>query len=380
MELYLDNASTSKIDDDVLKEYINLLSKQYASTGSLHSLGVESLIEENKSKEKIANLLKVKPSEILFDSGATEGNNFAIKGVALNYKNRGHTIITSKVEHPSVMQCFQQLEKDFNFKCLYVDVDEDGIIDLKQLENYLNNDVILVSIMAVNHEVGAIMPLKQISQLVRKYPKIIFHSDITQAIGKIKIDLSLVDIATMSAHKIHGIKGSGFIYKKEKVNLYPLISGHPANNALRAGTSNFPSNIVLSLALEKSLIALNKNFDNLCLCQQKIINLLKEINGVVVNTNPNKSIPSIINFSLIGYNPEVVIRDLSTKGIYVSSKSACSVAIEKQASTTLMAMNKNMAIANSSIRISFDVPLNDEEITFLISSLKETMKNIKKYN
>ncbi|MCI5744966.1 MAG: cysteine desulfurase, partial [Erysipelotrichaceae bacterium] len=300
MELYLDNAATSKIDLDVLDEYYKLLKTYFASTGSLHSLGEEVLTLENKSKEKIAKLLKVKPNEILFNSGATEGNNYAIKGVAFKYKNRGNTIITSKVEHPSVLKCFEQLEKEYNFNCIYLDVNENGIIDLNELKKHLSNDVILVSIMYVNHEVGTIMPIKQISSLLKEYPKIIFHSDITQAIGKVDIDLSSVDIATMSAHKIHGIKGSGFMYKKEKIELFPLISGHNANNAMRAGTSNWPSNVVMSKALENSLNFLKENDEKMRLCQKKLISSLKNIASVVVNTNLDYCISSIVNFSLPG--------------------------------------------------------------------------------
>lgn len=378
MELYLDYAATSPANDKVKEEYLNLLNNSFASTGSLHTLGVNSLTLENKALEKIAKLLKVKPSEIFFDSGATEGNNFAIKGVAFNYQNRGKTIITSKVEHPSVYQCFKQLEKDYGFHCLYVDVDENGVIDLKQLASFLNNDVILVSIMAVNHEVGTIMPLKEIRNLISKYPKIIFHSDMTQAIGKMPIDLSLVDIATFSSHKIGGLKGSGFLYKKEKVTLYPLISGHPANNALRAGTSNYLANIVLATALSECLDNIKINYSLLKETQNKLIEKLSKIKNVIINTNPLKCIPGIINFSLVGYNPEVVIRALSNKNIYVSSRSACSVALFDKTSQTLKAMNKPLEIAISSIRISYDKPLLADEINYFSSSLQEVLENIKR--
>ena len=168
MELYLDSAATTAIDDEVLQEYIKLISCQYGSTGSLHQLGQETLALETSSKAKIANLLKVKPNEIYFNSGATEGNNYAIKGVALNYRKRGNTIITTKVEHPSVFECVKQLEKDYGFNCIYLDVNENGVVDLNQLKEAMSNDVILVSIMYVNHEVGSIMPIKQIGQLSKQ--------------------------------------------------------------------------------------------------------------------------------------------------------------------------------------------------------------------
>ena len=378
MELYLDSAATTNIDEEVLGDYVKLLSTSFGSTGSLHQLGQQSLALENASKDKIARLLKVKPSEIYFNSGATEGNNYAIKGVALNYRKRGNTIITSKVEHPSVYECGKQLEKDYGFNCIYLDVNDKGVVDINQLKQVMTDDVILVSIMYVNHEVGSIMPIKEISNLLKKYPKAIFHSDITQALGKTMIDVSLLDIATMSAHKIHGIKGSGFIYKKDKVSFYPLISGHNAYNALRAGTSNWPSNVVMSKALEKSLIKMKENYLNIKKSQSELIEKLSKIKGIEINTSPNSCIPGIVNFSIIGYNVEVFIRALSLKGIYVSSRSVCSVEQKDQVSSTLFAMKKDINICISSIRVSFDKVLTTDEIDYFVESVKEVMNLQKK--
>lgn len=378
MELYLDSAATTNIDEEVLSDYIKLLSTSFGSTGSLHQLGQQSLALENASKDKIARLLKVKSSEIYFNSGATEGNNYAIKGVALNYRKRGNTIITSKVEHPSVYECVKQLEKDYGFNCIYLDVNEKGVVDINQLKQVMNDDVILVSIMYVNHEVGSIMPIKEISSLLKKYPKAIFHSDITQALGKTMVDVSLLDIATMSAHKIHGIKGSGFIYKKDKVNFYPLISGHNAYNALRAGTSNWQCNVVMSKALENSLIKMKENYLNIKKSQSELINKLSQIEGIEINTDINSCIPGIVNFSVVGYNVEVFIRALSLKGIYVSSRSVCSVEQKDQVSSTLYAMKKDINICTSSIRVSYDKALTTEEIDYFVESVKEVMNFQKK--
>ena len=378
MELYLDSAATTSIDPQVLQEYVKLISSQYGSTGSLHALGQQTLSLETSSKDKIASLLKVKPSEIYFNSGATEGNNYAIKGVALNYRKRGNTIITTKVEHPSVYECFKQLENDYGFKCINLDVNENGVVDLKQLKEALNNDVILVSIMYVNHEVGSIMPIKQISQMLKAYPKVIFHSDITQALAKTPIDLSLVDVDTMSAHKIHGIKGSGFIYKKDKVTFYPLISGLQSYNSLRAGTSNWPSNVVMSIALQNSLNHMKENYSLLRKNQEDIINGLSKIKGIVINTTKESCIPGIVNFSVVGHNTEVFIRALSNKGIYVSSRSVCSVEKKDQVSSTLYAMKKDIDICVSSIRVSYDKPLTDEEVNYFILSVEEIFNSLRK--
>ena len=378
MELYLDEAATTKLNDKVKEEYENLLSSFYGSTGSLHSLGTKSLELEVKARSKIASLLKVKENEILFNSGATEGNNFAIKGTAFSYKNRGNTIITTKVEHPSVLEACKQLEEDFNFNVIYLDVDSDGVVDLNMLSKSMSNDVILVSIMYVNHELGTIMPMEKINKIVRQYPKAILHSDITQAIGKIDVNLSLVDIATMSAHKIHGLKGSGFMYKKEKVNLYPLISGHPATNQMRAGTSNFLANIVLANTLSLALIKQKEEYSKTLQIKIKVLDKLKMIDNVVVNSTIDNSIPNTINFSLPGYNSEVIIRAMSSKGIYLSSKSVCSLSKKDATSTTLAAMKKDIDVATSSIRISYDASFSDDKIDYFIASLQDVISATKR--
>lgn len=378
MELYLDGASTTPVDENVKKLYADLLERSFASTGSLHKNGEEALLVETNARNEIAALLKVNPTEIYFNSGATEGNNYAIKGVAFQYKNRGKTIITTKVEHPSVLECVEQLQKDYGFNAIYLDVDENGVVDLNQLKNSLSNDVILLSVMYVNHEVGSIMPIKEIRKLISSYPKIIFHSDITQAIGKTPVDFSLIDIATMSSHKIHGLKGCGFMYVKNKVTLYPLFNGHPARNALRAGTSNWISNATTALALKNALLNLTKNKQKLIESRDLLISKLSQIDKVIINTNPNVSIANIINFSISGYNPEVVIRALSSKGIYVSSKSACSVSKKSQISATLKAMKKADDLCISSIRVSLIRPLEREEIDYFLDSLKQVLSIIRR--
>lgn len=378
MELYLDTAATTNIDQEAKEEYFHLLNTYYGSTGSLHQFGQIPLSLETQARQKIAHLLKINAEEIFFNTGATEGNNYAIKGSALQYKNRGNTLITTKVEHPSVLECFKQLEKDFHFHVIYLDVNEKGIIDMQQLKQHLNNDVILISIMYVNHEVGSIMPLSEVRKAIQNFPKIILHSDITQAIGKVEIDFSILDIATMSAHKIHGIKGSGFLYKKNKVTLYPLINGHPAHNALRAGTANWPSNVVMATALKNTLSYFRTTEKDLKATQIALYKQLQEIPEVILNTSLDCSIPNILNFSLVHYNPEVIIRALSYKQIYVSSRSVCSATKKDSVSSTLYAMKKDMDICVSSIRLSYDTPLSADEIHYFISSLKEVIQTTRK--
>ena len=197
-------------------------------------------------------------------------------------------------------------------------------------------------------------------------------------IGKTNVDLSMVDVATMSAHKIHGIKGSGFIYKKDRVTFYPLISGHQSYNSLRAGTSNWPSNVVMSKALEITLANMKEHYVAMKSCQKQIIERLSKIDGIVVNTDINSSIPGIVNFSALNYNPEVLIRALSNKSIYVSSRSVCSVEKKDQVSSTLYAMKKDISICVSSIRTSFVKPLTQEEIDYFITSIEEALNDVRK--
>ncbi len=378
MELYLDNASTTIVNPKVQELYISLLQKNYGSTGSLHKLGEQALALETNARQEIANLLHVNFQEIFFNSGATEGNNHAIKGVAFQYKNRGNTLITTKVEHPSVLECFKQLEENFGFHVIYLDVNEHGQIELEDLKKALNNDVILVSIMFVNNEVGTIMPIKEIANILKQYPKIIFHCDITQAIGKLPIDFQWFDLATLSFHKIHGLKGCGLLYKKQKVKLVSLLNGHPAQNTLKAGTSPWQNHVANALALKFELEEMRKKQEEVALTQKKLLNELSKIPEITLNTEMGYTIPNIINFSIKGYNPEVVIRQFSNMGIYLSSKSACSVALKDSFSPTLLAMHKDNEVCRSSIRVSMDHALTESEIKYFIDCLKQILKIIRK--
>ena len=231
--IYFDNAATTIVNDEVLNSFNNCVKNYMGNSSSLHQEGLKASLLEKKATEQIASFFNAKEDEVYFTSGATESNNMAIKGVAFYYKNRGNHIITTKIEHLSVLNTFKQLEEKFGFEVTYLDVDEFGIVDINELKNNIKDNTILVSIMAVNNEVGSIEPIEAIGKLLKNYPKIHFHVDATQAIGKIKINYDNVDLITLSGHKIHSFKASGLLIKRHNTNLEPLITGGGHQHNLR---------------------------------------------------------------------------------------------------------------------------------------------------
>lgn len=233
--IYLDYSATTPVSDEVLKTFIETTKKYIGNPNSLHKLGVEANNLINAATKQIAGLLNVKEKEIIYTSGSSESNNMAIKGIAIKYQNRGKHIITTEFEHSSIYGPLTYLQKQ-GFKIDFVKTNEDGIVNLHDLENLINDDTILVSVGAVNSEIGIIQPIKEIAKIIKKHPKCFFHVDMTQAFGKIKIDLTDVDLASFSAHKIYGIKGIGLLVKKENISLEPLIHGGKSTTIYRSGT------------------------------------------------------------------------------------------------------------------------------------------------
>lgn len=371
--IYFDNAATTRVNLEVLKTFNDLHSKFFANSASTHKLGKEVYRLEEMARNQISSLLKCESSEIIFTSGATESNNLAIKGIAFQYQNRGKHLITTKVEHPSVLNAFKSLEEDFGFSVTYLDVNEKGVISLEELKNSLRNDTILVSIMSVNNEVGSINPIEEIGKLLKPYPKIVFHTDATQSIGKIQIDYKDVDLLSMSSHKIHGFKGSGLLLKRKHLDLLPLLSGGGQEFNYRSGTNNYIYEVCLAktlrLALEKQLI----NFDyvkNINLyCREKLSNLNVKINS------PIDGSPFILSLSL-NKKASVVSEALSLEDIYVSTKSACS-SKKSPTSYVLLAMHKDINDATNAIRLSFSEENTKEEIDVFVNSLTKILNNIK---
>lgn len=369
--IYFDSASTTKLNKEVLDTYYSLLVKSFANSESLYDAGMEMNTLMEKSRASVASFLHVAPQEVFFTSGASESNSAIIKGVAFANKNKGKHIITTQVEHSSVMNAYHQLEEEFGYEVTYLPVNEEGVVSVEDVKLALRSDTILVSIMYVNNESGAIMPIDEIKKIVKK-SNAVFHVDCVQALGKLSIDLKDIDCASFSAHKINGLKGSGLLVKKQHIHMLPLINGGQQEMGLRGGTANAPTNIVwaktLRLALEHQASAMKKIHE----LNQLLRNELQKIEGIHFNSS-DRAIDTILNFSVSGLTSEVLMNALNAKEICVSAQSTCS-SKSKSASHVLLAMGISEEAANRSIRISLCEENTEEEIRFFIQVLKESIK------
>ncbi|MBY6267031.1 cysteine desulfurase family protein [Parageobacillus thermoglucosidasius] len=375
--IYLDNSATTKPFPEVVDSFVTVATKYFGNPSSLHELGMKAERLLTQAREQIAAALGVKPNEIIFTSGGTEANNFAIKGVALQYRHRGNHIITTAIEHPSVSEPCQQLEQ-LGFEVTYLPVNENGLVTVEEVKKALRDDTILVSIMHVNNEVGAIQPVEEIGALLAQYPKTIFHVDRVQGISKVPLDMKKahIDLCTMSAHKFHGLRGAGILYVRQGVRLSPLLAGGGQEMQLRSGTENVPSIVAMAKALRMSLEKYDKQIDYLLEVKQAWIDALKTIPFIQINTPLAHSAPHIINFSLNGIKPEVFVHELEKHDIFVSTTSACS-SKKKAPSKTLLAMGVDDRRAESGIRISLSFENTLEEIPTAISAMKKAIENLR---
>ncbi len=373
--IYLDNASTSKVNPEVLESYNQITLKYFANASSIHKLGQESNRLLEKSREQILKLFNLSHHEVIFTSGATEANNLAIKGYAFANRGRGNNIITSATEHPSVLNTVKQLE-NYGFEITILPVNKNGVVEVNSLKEAIKDNTILVSIMSVNNETGAINPIKEIGELLKSYPKIAFHVDMTQAIGKVDISLENIDMFSFAGHKIHGLLGSGALIKEKKIILEPQNSGGGQENNLRSGTNT----VALSASLAKALrLAINKqkeNFQKVSNLRDYLINYLKDNPDLYSLNSFSLDNPYIVNFSTLNHKASVVVEALSNKGIMVSSLSACHSKNEDY-SYVVYAMNQDMKLAHNTIRVSFSNENTVDDVNALIRALKIITKEIK---
>ena len=373
--IYLDNASTSKVNPEVLESYNQITLKYFANASSIHKLGQESNRLLEKSREQILKLFNLSHHEVIFTSGATEANNLAIKGYAFANKGRGNHIITSATEHPSVLNTVKQLE-NYGFEITILPVNKNGVVEVNSLKEAIKDNTILVSIMSVNNETGAINPIKEIAELLKSYPKIAFHVDMTQAIGKVDIPLENIDMFSFAGHKIHGLLGSGALIKEKKIILEPQNNGGGQENNLRSGTNT----VALSASLAKALrLAINKqkeNYQKVSSLRDYLINYLKDNPDLYSLNSFSLDNPYIVNFSTLNHKASVVVEALSNKGIMVSSLSACHSKNEDY-SYVVYAMNQDMKLAHNTIRVSFSNENNVDDVNALIRALKIITKEIK---
>ena len=376
--IYLDNASTTKLDPVVKETFSSALDKYYANPSSIHKLGQEANYLLNKTKDEILTLLRCSDHQVIFTSGATESNNLAIKGVCLRYKNRGNHIITSIYEHPSVLEAFKQLEKEFGFEVTYLYPNSDGIISAQDVKKALKKETIFVSIMAVNNEIGSVNPIEEIADLLKDYPKVIFHSDAAQLIGKTNknINFSKIDLLTISAHKMHGLVSSGVLIKRKKIELLPLASGAGQEYNFRSGTNDLASALAFKKTLELALSTSKERYLHVEGLANRLISYLKSNPDLYELNLPKEINPYIINFSSIKKKGSVVVEALSNAGIMVSSISACHSSKEK-GSYVVASLGKSELISNNTVRVSLDYLNTNEDIDTLVSTLDKIIKDIR---
>lgn len=375
--IYLDYAATTPLDARILKTYHTLLEKHFANADSAYGPGykVHELMEQSRSN--LAKMLGVNARELIFTSCASEANNLAIKGTAFQYQNRGKHIITTAIEHSSVSQSFKQLQDVFGFEVDVIGCDHEGHLDLDELKRKIRPDTILVSTMYVNNEVGIVHPIHDIAAIIHhQNPRTKYHVDMVQALGKLPIDLEGIDLATFSAHKIYGLKGSGLLYKKASTTLVPLISGGQQENNLRGGTSNAVVNIVFAKTLRLALENREAHYAYVKELNRKLREALKEREGVIINS-PSDASPYVLNISLPHYKPEVIVHALESKDIYLSTRSACS-SKTTDVSHTLAAMKLDDEVAISALRISLSHLTTHEEIATFLKALDETLMEVRK--
>lgn len=374
--IYFDNAATTKVNPEILDTYVKVSQTNFANSSSIHLEGQKANRLLQKSRELILSTLSLSNTHnVIFTSGATEANNLAIKGYSLKFKNRGNHIIVSSIEHASVLEVVRQLEKEFGFEVTYLPVDRYGHIDINELVSSIKESTILVSVMAVNNEIGSINEIEKIGLLLKKYPTIAFHVDATQAIGKINLNYSNVDFVSYSGHKIHGLKGTGCLIKRKNIDLLPLNSGGGQEDNFRSGTNDVAGAVSLAKATQLAVKEISHNIS-------KIRQICGEIRQYLLNNpdmyvlNSTEENPYIINFSLLNRKASVVVEGLSNKNIMVSSISACHSRREDYSHVVYALTNDNI-LSHNTIRVSLDSSNTLEEAKIFINELDKTMKGIK---
>lgn len=371
---YFDYAATTPPYEEVIATIAEVMAQHYGNPSSLHRLGEQSDRLIKKAREVCSTILQVKPSEIIFTSGATESNNLAIKGIAFQYQQRGRHLITTTMEHPSVYECMKQLES-WGWEVTYLAPDQTGCITTKQVEDALRVDTVLVSIMHVNHEVGSIQPIEDIGRMLkRKRRKPFFHVDGVQGFGKVQLSLSNseIDLYSLSAHKWRGPKGIGLLFVRNNVQLTPLLCGGGQEGQLRSGTENVPLIVGMAQAMRLTAQGLNERLDILQKLKEQLEIALTTIPQVQLNSSPEGA-PHIVHFSCVGIRAETLLHKLEEQGFYVSSQSACS-SKQIEPSRVLLQMGKSKAQAESGIRISLNEAHTSEQVQSLIDAISKSIQ------
>ena len=381
MEAYLDNSATTRCSDKAAELMMKLLLEDYGNPSSLHMKGVIAEKYINEAKKQIAKTLKAQEKEIVFTSGGTESNNLAIIGSAMANRRAGMHVITSSIEHASVSNPMAYLEEQ-GFEVTYLPVDSKGVISMEALKNAIREDTILVSLMQVNNEIGAIQPIEEAGKIIKAAnPDIIFHVDAIQAYGKMRIVPKKlnIDLLSVSGHKIHGPKGSGFLYIKDKTKIRPVIFGGGQQKGMRSGTENVPAIAGLGLAAEEIYTDFEEKIDRMYALREYFIEQVTQIEGVSVNGQSQRaSAPHVVSVSICGVRAEVMLHTLEDRGIYVSAGSACS-SNKPSVSHTLKSIGLAPELLDSTIRFSFSVHTTKEELDYALKVMREVIPMLQKY-
>lgn len=381
MEAYLDNSATTRCSDTVKDLVVNMLVNDYGNASSMHMKGVEAERYVKEASSRIARTMKCSEKEIIFTSGGTESNNMALMGAAMANKRAGMHLITTSVEHPSVRNVMLWLEEQ-GFRITYLRVDKNGIIDLDQLREEVHDDTILVSLMMVNNEIGAVEPIEKAARIIHeKNPKTLIHVDAIQAYGKFRIIPKRlgIDMLSASGHKIHGPKGIGFLYVKEKTKIRPVVFGGGQQNGMRSGTLNTPGIAGLGLAAEEAYKDFDKKIEHLYQLREAFETGVRKIENIRVNGLPGReSAPQIVSISFEGVRSEVLLHALEEYQIYVSAGSACS-SNHPSVSSTLQSIGLPKKLQESTIRFSFSVHTQMEEIDYTLEVLSKLVPMLRRY-
>ena len=382
MEVYFDNSATTRCYDSVKDIVVKAMTEDFGNPSAMHLKGVEAEKYIKSSAESLARILKVQEKEILFTSGGTESDNLALIGAAFANKRSGNHIITTSVEHPAVSQPALFLQEQ-GFEVTYLPVDSRGVVKMDALKAVLREDTILVSVMYVNNEVGAVMPVEEIAALVHeKSPRALFHVDAIQAFGKYRIYPKKmgIDLLSVSGHKIHGPKGVGFLYINEKAKIQPQILGGGQQGGMRSGTDNVPGIAGLGAAAVEIYKNLEENVENMYRLKEHIAQGLEKIGDIRINgMDLREGAPQILSISVMGVRSEVLLHSLEERGIYVSAGSACS-SHKRKPSATLAAMGMSKDQIESTVRLSFCEENTIEEADYFLQVMGELVPILRRYS